>query len=114
VASRRAAHGLSGKHQRDLLRVGRDPGKLRFGLCRRSYADDAVAALVAIAQLAFDIAPRVRVFVDGEKDRAGHESDPTVRGTLATMGSGPHLQRASSVCEPGGPNDQGDRGRAWP
>src|SRR5262249_30126539 len=55
-----------------LVRVGRDPGKLRFGLCRRPHADDAVAALVAIAQLALDIPQRICVFVNGEKDRTGH------------------------------------------
>ena len=63
---------LRGEDERHVLARVRKRLELHHRLLRRGDADDAVAPRVAVDQLAFDVAQRTRVFVDGEKDRVGH------------------------------------------
>ena len=61
-----------GKDQRHVFPRRLQRLELRHRLLRRGHADDAVAPRIPVDQLAFDVAQRTLVFVDGEKDGDGH------------------------------------------
>ena len=92
---------LRGEDQRDVLARGRERLELRHRLLRRGDADDAVAPLVAVDQLALDVAQRTLVFVDGEEDGNGHgrkNTAPARRGPPSNLAAlrGSYRPRACS------------------
>jgi hypothetical protein len=72
LASGHPKEPLSRENERDLLVRSRKILKTGMPLVRRSHADDAVMACIAIAQLSLDVTQRARILVNGDKRGARH------------------------------------------
>ena len=72
LASGHPREPLSRKDQGDLLTGSRKVLETGKRLVRRSQADDAVMARVAVAQLSLDVPQCARILINGDKHGARH------------------------------------------